>query len=357
MQQRQYVSTSTVSADAREPARRVSAAPACRGRAVAQGSHLRAIPKPIRTELAALRVRDNWRNIWYFATDWVVIAGAIAVSLVLTHPLVYALSVIIIGSRQRALMNLVHEASHRKLFRNRAANDWAGRLLGGFPLLTSVSAYVCAHCRHHAALWDPERDPKTHRYAQLDLISPADDRRFWWRHIVRPLALYHAPYNIADSLSWRDEDRSERAQRLCFWFAVCALVSVLHLWPLLLLYWIVPFCTTFQVIRYWTEMAEHAGLPSRDPWLATRNWDGSWLARWLLAPHRDDLYHLVHHLLPAIPHYRLAQAHRLLLAVPEYAAAHHCDGFFWPRRVGVPSVLQDIRRPSRDGVAQAPQCS
>jgi fatty acid desaturase len=321
-------------------------APVCGG--VRPGTHLRAVPKDLRAELVRLRARDNWRNVCYLAGDWATIAAAVAFSALAGGRLSYALAVVVVGSRQRALMNLVHEASHRKLFKSRRLNDVAGRLLAGFPLLTSVSAYVCAHCRHHAALWDAERDPKTQRYAQLDLISPAADRRFWWRHIVRPLALWHAPYNLASSLSWRGEDRSERVQRLAFWIGVLLVAYATGLWPGLVVYWLVPYCTTFQVIRYWTEMAEHAGLPTDDPWLATRNWDGSWAARWLLAPHRDDLYHLVHHLFPGIPHYRLGEAHRVLLAVPEYAAAHHCDGFFWPRRADAPSVLQDIRRPDRN---------
>jgi fatty acid desaturase len=53
----------------------------------------------------------------------------------------------------------------------------------------------------------------------------------------------------------------------------------------------------------------------------------------------------VHHLFPAIPHYRLREAHKILMQeVPEYAAGHHCDGFFFPRRPEAPSVLQDILR-------------
>jgi fatty acid desaturase len=331
------------------------AAPVCRAKAgVAQGSHLRVVPKEARAELLRLRTRDNWHNVYYLAGDWTTIAVAIALSIVIGHPAVYALSAVVIGSRQRALMNLVHEGSHRKLFRTRALNDWAAKLFAAFPLMTSVSAYVCAHCRHHASLWDADNDPKTIRYAELDLVAPRDDRTFWWRHLIRPLALYHAPYNIASSLSWRGEPRSERVQRVAFWVTALAAVSFLGIWQELLLYWMIPYCTTFQVIRYWTEMAEHAGLPSDDPWLATRNWDGSWLARYLLAPHRDDLYHLVHHLFPAIPHYRLGEAHRLLLAVPEYANAHQCDGFFRARSAHAPSVLQDIRRPQQPSALHRP---
>jgi fatty acid desaturase len=320
-------------------------APACRKASVAQGAHLKDIPREVRHKLSRLRVRDDRRNIASLVTDWATIALAIGVSLATDHPFVYATAVVVIGSRQRALMNLVHEASHRKLFGSRRANDWAGKLLAAFPVLTGLAAYTCSHCRHHAALWDEARDPKTIRYRQLGLVAPRADRRFWWRHLVRPLALLHVPHNVVAALSWVGEPRSERVQRIAYWTVVLITASVLGFWEELALFWVVPYCTSFQVIRYWAEMAEHAGLRTTDPWLASRNWTSNALMRWLLLPH--DEYHLIHHLFPGIPHYRMPEAHRTLMQVPQYAAAHHCQGFFWPRSPYALSVLQDIRHPDR----------
>ena len=320
---------------------------------------MKAIPRELRLELAALRAKDNWRNVFFLAGDWLLIAASIAATLAAhMHPAVYILSVLLIGSRQRALMNLVHQASHRKLFRSRTLNDSVGKLFAAFPLLTSLSAYVCAHCRHHGSLWDSEHDPKLFRYRQLGLVEPfADGRRaFARRHLLRPLLLGRAPSNILASLSWKGEPRSETFQRVAFWAMLLPSVVITGAGPAFVAFWLVPFATSFQVIRYWAEMAEHAGLRSSDPFRATRNWKGGVVARFLLAPH-SDWYHLTHHLLPGIPHYRLADAHRLLMQVPEYASGHHCDGFFWSRRAERPSVLEDIavasarQRRSRDGQA------
>lgn len=339
----------TNSLPAPEPDRR-----RCGRSAVGQGRHIAAVPKEIRRQLVRLRRTDNWRNFAFLAYDWTLIAGAaVGAEAAKDGPLrwcVYLIAIVVIGSRQRGLMNLVHEASHRKLFRNRALNDWAGRLLAAFPLLASLEAYVCAHCRHHGFLGDAEKDPKTKRYDQLGLIVvPRKLREFVGKHLLKPLLLGHVPFNVLGAIDWKGEPARERVARATFWIVMIPVIVLLGLTTQVVLYWVVPFLTTFQVIRYYTEMAEHAGLDMDDPWTATRNWTGSFLARWLLAPHYDDSYHLVHHLFVWIPHYRLGEAHRILMHVPEYAAGHHCDGFFFPRRPDAPSVVQDIARPDEIG--------
>jgi fatty acid desaturase len=316
-------------------------------RAIVRKRYRKEIPEELRAQLIALERKDNGHNLFYIGSDWLVIIAAIAVTLTLgMNPLVYILAVIVIGSRQRGLMNLLHEASHGKMFKHRVLNDWIGRFFTTYPMGASLSAYRAAHYIHHGWLWDEEKDPKTIRYQELGLVVPPRDQlTFFKRHILRPLLLAHVAHNIAVALSLKGERRSETFVRFGFLALVIAGVILTHTFLSFLLFWVVPFCTSFQIIRYWNEMAEHAGLPEYNAWMATRNWRSNPLAEWLLAPHSDDLYHLTHHLFPLIPHYRLAAAHRLLMQLPQYANAHHCDGFFFPKRKDAPSVLQDIRRP------------
>jgi fatty acid desaturase len=319
---------------------------ACR---VPAAQTLREIPTPLRQKLRTLQRKDNWRNVGYLAFDWGIVAVAIAASLASSfHPLVYVTAVVVIGSRQRALRGLVHEASHRKLMRNRLLNDWLGRLFAAFPLVTSLSGYMCAHCRHHACLWDSERDPKRPFYAKWGLTRgaarPAAFRR---DHIARPLLFLHSPAFVFLGLRYffSRQEPSEVIMRYLFAGGAIALIFVLNLGAAFVLFWCVPFCTTYQLFRYWSDMADHGGLESDDPWRTTRNWDATRLVRWALAPH-DDRFHLTHHIVPGIPHFRVAEAHRLLMAVPQYAAGHHCDGFFFARRTDAPSVIQDMRWPN-----------
>jgi fatty acid desaturase len=322
--------------------------PRCGVAARANARALAAISPRVRRELGALRARDNWRNFVYLALDWGIIVAAIGICRATAmNAIVYAGSVVLIASRQRALMNLVHQASHHKLFQASALNKWAGRLLAGFPLATSVSAYTCAHCRHHGSLWSDE-DPDANRYRTLGLADSIERGfgRFWMRHFVSPMLLRHAPFNVWTTLAPKDEARSETLQRLVFWVLVIAAAYWRHAELWLLLFWVVPYCTVFQVIRHLAETAEHAGLETEDPWMATRNWPGGHMTRFLISPHNDH-YHLTHHLCPWVPHYSLSRADELLSLVPQYAAAHHCAGYFFRTRRDRPSVIEDIRGPGR----------
>lgn len=221
---------------------------------VALGRHKQAIPAEIRASIAGLSTRDNWHNTIFVTTDWLVVAVAIVATLATgMHPAVYALAVIAIGSRQRALRSLIHEASHGKLFASGRLNEGIGWLLVSFPLMTSMIAYRCAHCLHHGHLWDGERDPKMAKYAQLGLIiaPPGSLRSFLQRHVARPLLLAEVPFNIRASLSWRGAPLGETVGRYAFWVAVIAAAAWSGWLHELALFWLVPFCTTYQVFRYW----------------------------------------------------------------------------------------------------------
>src|SRR5687768_4405887 len=60
-------------------------------------------------ELSALQPA---RALAATAEEWITIAGAIAVCSYFWHPALYLLAVLIIGSRQHALLILGHDASH-----------------------------------------------------------------------------------------------------------------------------------------------------------------------------------------------------------------------------------------------------
>ncbi|MFI9504170.1 fatty acid desaturase family protein [Nocardia sp. NPDC052566] len=291
--------------------------------------------------------RDNWHGPLGLCVDWSVILG-VAVAVLVTHyqPLVYLAGVVVIAGRQRALRSLMHEASHLKLTRNGPANTWLGRIFIAWPLFSGLSAYTCSHCEHHRHLWDDRRDPKLLGYLRLGLVNPRDMKQFVRKHLLKPLLLAHVPYQVSADLLGRDEDRRETRLRVLFLVAVSASFVLAGAGLDFLLLWVVPYATVYQVLRYWSDIADHAGLRSDDPWQATRSWDASWPVRQFLAPHHSN-WHLAHHLYLVVPHYRIGRLHRSLQAVPSYQRAHHCDGFVFARRQCRPSVIQDVLRPER----------
>lgn len=311
--------------------------------------HLRALA-PVMPQLQQLQQLDNWRNFLYIGEDWLVVILAVLAAETAhgssLFPLVFLSALVLIGSRMRALMNLIHQASHGQLFDNERLNRWIGRMFVAWPIYVSTTAYREEHHRHHVKLWDRELDPKVHRLIWLGLLEPESRRLpFIWKHVVLPMTLRYAPRNIIGAV----RTSTERVGRIVFVVVLGTLTVLIGGEREFLMYWVAPYVSTFQVMRYWAEMAEHSGLASDRAWSATRNWTAALPIRWLLAPHSDH-WHLVHHLYSNVPHFRLANAHRVLMRVPEYVdEGHHCDGLFFAHRPDAPSVISDLMHPEAIG--------
>ncbi len=82
--------------------------------------------------------------------------------------------------------------------------------------------------------------------------------------------------------------------------------------PELYLLWLVALLTTYRLALRIRSIAEHAMAgPAEDPLRNTRTTLVRWWERLLLAPVFVN-YHLEHHLLMTVPHYRLPQMHAIL---------------------------------------------
>jgi fatty acid desaturase len=300
----------------------------------------------IKKELSELYTRNNWYNFLCLFFDWGIISLSIFTVYIIPTFWMYLISIIVIGSRMRAFDNLMHEASHKMLFKNKFLNKWIACFFIAYPIFTSYTTYCKSHAQHHKYLWDPEKDPDTKRYILMGLDKPQKSiKHFIIRHILKPLALLHVPKyiygTIKVNLFSKEVPLSERVAKFTFWTLIIIITLMLNLWLEILLFWFVPLLTTFQIIRYWAEMAEHSGLKNENAIYASRNTFGNPIERFFLHPHHDN-YHLVHHLFPGIPHYNLKKAHLILMKNQEYREAHHCTGFFKSFVPGFLSVVDDI---------------
>ena len=92
--------------------------------------------------------------------------------------------------------------------------------------------------------------------------------------------------------------------------------------------WLVARATLFHLITTYREMCDHFGLRPGGIFSFTRDMACHSLWRYVIHP-RNNGYHLTHHLLPAVPYYRLPQAHRLFRQMPVYRARGQvCDAYF-----------------------------
>src|SRR6218665_2409789 len=108
--------------------------------------------------------------------DFSSVVVAIVLSILSGTWLTYLLTVILIGSRMRALNNLVHEASHNALFRSRKLNLWIG-MPSALSIFFSMTYYNTSHMLHHPRL-GCDCDPNLIRERKSMADNPANQRNW-----------------------------------------------------------------------------------------------------------------------------------------------------------------------------------
>jgi len=292
----------------------------------AVSADLRAIRKEMTRQESEMRnlLRTNtWRPLCDIAVDWILILAAVWI---FHHGSAWLLplALLLVGSRGRSLGNILHDAAHRNLSRNPRLNDAIAQLTICPLLLTDLALYREAHHRHHRYLGEPGRDP--------DLIQPAGDPSRPW--VVTYLATLLQPRNWWSALSGNLSARvppGRLAGQLLWWVVLLGLMGAAGGWRLagsFVLLWFAGSATAFHALTVFRELCDHFGLRPGGIFSYTRDIDTTSPLRWLVHP-RNDGFHLTHHLMPAVPYYRLPRAHALFRDTAVYRRhACICDGYF-----------------------------
>jgi fatty acid desaturase len=299
----------------------------------------------IRERLRPLHRLNNWREPLAVTADYAVIGAAIWMSQRLLWLL--PLSILIIGSRQRALGSVLHDSCHHILARNRRWNGFIGHWFGGLPIFQSYHAYRNSHVlRHHGHLGNPERDPDYRQYIECGLFE-VRDRLDFLRYVVNTLLLLNMLSYLKYLIHYRFA-AIRKSRRECLGLLLVQVTLATILWWMVgpagyVIYWIVPLLTSFQVIGVLSEIAEHYPRirTARLPLQMTRNRFPSRVERFLIGMHGDN-YHLVHHLFVGIPSWNLAKAHTILMDDQEYRFANESVGGIFSAPPGRLSILQSI---------------
>lgn len=291
----------------------------------------KAIDLLAKDEITALTAKSDLRGAWAIASTWAVIAGALFVAARWPHPLTFLFAVIVIGGRQLCLAILMHEGAHRTLFASRWANDVLTDWLCARPTWNRLEKYRDHHMRHHARTRteeDPDRalaDPFPVSRGSLvrklvrDVVGVSGLKRVFGLAMMDAGVLAYSLAGEVERLPQEGRTFFDKASALVrgmasFLFtnavllAVCAIAG--HAWVFSA--WVVAYLTTFGLFLRIRSFAEHACTErSSDPLTNTRTTRASWLARALVAPVHVN-FHVEHHLLAAVPYYRLPKMHKLL---------------------------------------------
>lgn len=238
-------------------------------------------------------------------------------------------AVLLIGARMHGLAILVHEAAHYRFLRNRNWNDLLTDLTATYFIFTTVDTYRRNHLAHHQHL-NSDSDP--------DWVAKLGKRAYTFpksrlEFLLRVLSYLFLYQGIMDAFWFlkrfggkkkaTDTAKDNKWIQLGFHAVLFTALTVFGGWKYYLLYWIVPYLSTFFMFQYIRSVAEHFGDLAYDHALnSTRSVKPNWLESFFIAPHNVG-YHLEHHLYPGVPFYHLPELHRMLMALPDYSSAAH----------------------------------
>jgi fatty acid desaturase len=305
-----------------------------------------------REELAPLLAQSDLRSWISIGVDWGLVFAAMALVAAWPNPLTVLAALFVIGARQLGMAVLMHEAAHRTLLRDRRWNDIVGNWLCGYPIWSDLFPYRPYHLQHHARTG-------THEDPDLGLITPFPiTKSSLLRKMGRDLT-GRTGWKFARAAWSRTFARARKnpdARRAAVGVAVtnAALLGGLAVLGHAELYllWAGAWLTTNTLVTRIRSIAEHALTPdAAEPRGRTRTTLARWWERLLIAPNRVN-YHLEHHLVMTVPHYRLPALHRLLVerGVLEDACVER--GYF--RVLQRAASKPEDGRPSREPEEQLP---
>ncbi|MEL6253943.1 MAG: fatty acid desaturase family protein [Bacteroidota bacterium] len=285
----------------------------------------------------ALYEIQSSRHLGDIFLNWgIILTTAIFCSLYF-HPLLYVLTITIIGARMHALAILMHDAAHFRFLKNRKHNDLLTNYLTMYFIFSSIEVYRKNHLKHHQHLNTEDEPDWFFKIGRRDFTYPKSRAEF----ILTVLAYFTMIRGFLDAIWFlkrfapantpgakKKASLKSKLPRIFFYVILATVLSIFGLWKAYLLYWVIPYLSTFFMFQYVRSVSEHFGELERDHLLnSTRTVKTNLFERFFFAPHNVS-YHLEHHLYPGVPYYNLPQLHDLLMEQEIYREkAHITNGY------------------------------
>lgn len=309
--------------------------------------HRHKFSREITDGVRALYHLDNLHGPLAVLQNFLIIAAAVMLA-EYAGWIMYLPAMLVIGSRQRALATLTHEAAHGTLARNKTLNNVLGTVFSGYAVAMLLRTYKDSHVRdHHGKFGDPEADCDFRYMINQGVYARSGGWKYIWHVIISPALLLKVPayimYLARDRFVSADGSNGHREVALfaVFWLAILAGSIATGVSGLLFWYWIVPFLSAYQVIGWYIELAEHAPLMEQGKDIhMSRNRNSHWIEHMFTGMHGES-FHLAHHLFPRVPFWRMKELNKLLRQDAVYRARDDaCGGIFLSSNAAPSLVVQ-----------------
>jgi len=284
---------------------------------------------------------NNYDGMLELVEDWSVVAITSLITIYAYHEIsgvlgiaLYLVAVIVIGGRQRAIADILHQASHGAAAKNAYLNWAIGTIFSGYTVFQSFSIYTASHVKlHHPWLGNPHKDPD-----YIGLISnkicginrsKVNTRKYILSLLTPSTSYNYLLYLIRNRIYDRNEDKRETVFRCVYWMAVSFALWYQQCVHYFVLFWFVPLLTSNVWIGSLLELLEHFPMMD-DPNIAyvdifmSKNRIWSHAVNFILGVHHEG-YHLVHHLFPKLPSWHYRTVHDILMKDKVYAALDHAE--------------------------------
>jgi fatty acid desaturase len=200
------------------------------------------------------------------AVAWTM-AGVAASVLALEAPIPAAWLLLAIGllitTSGLGLFQVVvfHHCSHGTVFRSRAGNRLAGRIISATLLFKHFDAYQREHMMHHSAkkLLTVDDEFADFIFAMCGLAPSLPKRELWRRVLVALVSIrFHCRFlfrRVRASLA--SPDRSHNAFGIAAWALVLGLATASHHLGLFAVVWVLPVTVLLQIATVMRILCEH----------------------------------------------------------------------------------------------------
>jgi len=258
------------------------------------------------------------------ALVWGTIVLALAVATSLGTWWAYLAAVVVIGSRQAALVNLAHDAWHGLCFNDRRLNHWVGAWLYSYAVGLPHFHDRRRHLMHHRMVGE-RRDPDWVNYTNMGRETAGRVVRFLTGRLLGSLLYDNVasavlnrkpPIAVFIEAPGKDEPDvgTEMKRVIGVQLVLAVAMTLLFGWWTYPVLWVLPMATVAAFCINVRAYVEHAApTDEAGPSVRLRDIDAGPLERVFFSPAHFH-FHALHHAYPSIPHYSLAAAKRDVIA-------------------------------------------